>query len=87
MTPPYPAPTRIGPRETLVLIVTTVFFASAVLLAALGLPVNEILLLMSGTAGASVVTVTAMTLAVAARSAREAEREAVAALARIVGQA
>ncbi|MEV6332244.1 hypothetical protein [Streptomyces sp. NPDC051909] len=66
--------------------VTTVFFSSAVLLAALGLNVNEILILLSGTAGASVVTATAMNLAVAARTAREAEREAVAALARLVGQ-
>ncbi|MET9954415.1 hypothetical protein ABZ135_23125 [Streptomyces sp. NPDC006339] len=79
--------TRIGPREAVILIVTTVFFTATVLLAALGLPVNDILILMSGTAGAAVVTVTAMTLAGAVRSARVAEREALAVLARLAAQA
>ncbi|MFG2873832.1 hypothetical protein ACGFYU_02245 [Streptomyces sp. NPDC048337] len=77
---------RIGPRETSSLVVTTVFFASSVTLAAFGLPVDQTLILLTGTAGASVVTVAAMTAAGAVRSAREAEREAVAALARLAGQ-
>lgn len=50
-------------REKAGLVVTVTLFASAVLLAALGRTVEEILLLIGGVAGASVVTVTAFSIA------------------------
>ncbi|MFE1384253.1 hypothetical protein ACFW6S_35445 [Streptomyces sp. NPDC058740] len=87
MTVQLHSPSRVGPREAVVLAITPVFFASVVALAALGLPVNEILTLMGGTAAACVVTVTAMSAAGQARASRDAEREAVALLARLAGQA
>jgi hypothetical protein len=73
-------------REKAGLVVTVTLFASAVLLAALGRTVEEILLLIGGVAGASVVTVTAFSLAGAAKSGREVQREALLALARLPGQ-
>lgn len=72
-------------REKAGLVVTVTLFASAVLLAALGRTVEEILLLIGGVA-ASVVTVTAFSIAGAAKSGREAQREALLALARLAGQ-
>ncbi|MFJ6355373.1 hypothetical protein ACIQKB_38680 [Streptomyces sp. NPDC092046] len=87
MTLPLHSPSRLGSREAVVLAITPVFFASVVALAALGLPVVDILTLMGATAAACVVTVTAMSAAGAARAARDAECEAVALLARLAGQA
>ncbi|MFC9595801.1 hypothetical protein ACFTUC_39145 [Streptomyces sp. NPDC056944] len=86
---PYPSsPARLGPRETVALVSTTVFvfFAATVALAALGLPVVDILTLLGFTAGAVVVTVSVVIGASAARSTREMNREAVLALARMTGQ-
>ncbi|PWS50158.1 hypothetical protein DLE01_19940 [Streptomyces sp. FT05W] len=86
MTSEQFSPTGLTSREKATLITTAVFFASAVTLTALGLPVDEVLILMGGTAGTAVVTVTAMALAGAVRSAREAQREAIVLLARLAGQ-
>ncbi|MFC7924572.1 hypothetical protein [Streptomyces cinereoruber] len=88
MTSYPPSPARLGPRETVVLVSTTVlfFFSSTVALAALGLPVADILTLLGFTAGAVVVTVSVVIGASAARSTREMNREAVLALARLTRQ-
>ncbi|RSS57454.1 hypothetical protein [Streptomyces sp. WAC01280] len=87
MTSYPPSPARLGPRETVVLVSTTVLFCSStVALAALGLPVTDILTLLGFTAGAVVVTVSVVIGASAARSTREMNREAVLALARLTRQ-
>ncbi|MDX2748532.1 hypothetical protein OG345_41195 (plasmid) [Streptomyces sp. NBC_01220] len=86
MTSEQFSPTGLTSREKTTLLTTAVLFASAVTLAALGLPVDEVLVLVGGTAGTAVGTVTAMALAGAVRSAREAKREAIVALARLAGQ-
>ncbi|WP_432106058.1 hypothetical protein [Streptomyces sp. bgisy091] len=86
MSNQFSTPPGMTSRERTGLVVTVTLFASAVLLAALGRTVEEILLLIGGVASASVVTVTAFSLAGAARSGREAQREALLALARLAGQ-
>ncbi|WUT01623.1 hypothetical protein OHA46_33265 (plasmid) [Streptomyces sp. NBC_00708] len=71
MSPHQSHANRLGPKEKTALAITTVFFTAAVTLVALGLPVTDILILMGGTAGAAVLTVSTITFAGTLRAASE----------------
>lgn len=66
--------------------VITLYFMTALTLVALGRAVEDVLILVSGTAGAALVTVCAIGIGSTVRVNREAERAAIAALARITVQ-